>query len=463
MILSRSRELVMGATLIAVLALGVAFDGVTDETEPPAPVAEQSRIFTERAVFCPSSGGGTEGTVHLAGSGFDESSVTAGIEPGDGETQDLGARALFHDVDDNTPLGLVGYGGRVAASAATTYTEPVGGLASAACSTEASTEWFFPQGSVALGFNESLILYNPFPDEAVVRVTFHTKGGSRSKANLNDVAIPSGDATTLRMNRFILQQKVLGAEVRSVRGRFVAWKVVFAKPENQPPGASLTLGATEPALEWYFPTGASGDGLEERLSILNPSDEEALVDVSLITDKRMIQPESLVGFKVDVGSTREIDLSHALDERDVGSVSVVVRSVNGVELVAERSVWYDSGAFRGYASEIGATEPSTNVWLGLPAANPTSDSIIILNLGEEEAEVDVELRRASGEPLRPDELQGITVATGGRGRIDLDRWSQDEPVVAIISSSSPVVAERIAYSGSAEDVAALMGLATPDS
>ena len=461
MIPARSRELLMGASLIVLLFLGMAFDGMTDEVSPPEATSSEERIFTERAVFCPSSGDSTDGTVHLAASGAGDGDVTAGVEPSGDESAELGSRALFEDVADNQPVGIVAYGSRLSASASTTYREPVQGLGAASCSAEATTEWFFPQGSAQLGFDERLILYNPFPDEAVVRVTFLTPDGTQSKANLTDVAVPSGDATTLRVKRFILQENVLGVHISSVRGRFVAWKVLFAQPENRPRGVSLTLGATEPATDWYFPAGASGGGVDERLTIMNPTEEEAMIDISLVGDKGAIPARKLVGLELRPETTQEISLSKELDDRNVGAISAIVRSTNGVEIVTERSVFYDTGSFNGYASELGATAPSTGLWLGPPAAQPSSDTIILLNIGEQEAEVDVELRRASGEALRPDKLQGIKVPTGGRGRIELSEWSEEEPVIAIITASSPVVAERIAYSGSTDDVATLMGVPTP--
>jgi len=450
----------MGATLIAVLILGAAFDGVTDETKPPEETPTESRIFTERAAFCPPNGDNTEGIVHLAASGSGDAPLTAGLDPSKDEPQDLGSEALFKDTAD-LAVGIVGYGARLSASASTTYRKPLTGLGSARCSAEAATDWFFPQGSVALGYDERLILFNPFPDEAVVRVTFYTPDGPRSKANLADVAIPSGDATTLRMNKFILQENVLGTEITSVRGRFVAWKAVFGEAEGRPSGATLTLGATDTALQWYFPTGASGGGIEERITILNPSDEEALVDVSLTTDKRPLPARGLVGLEVQAGSAKEISLSKALDDRDVGALSAQVRSTNGVEVVAERAVWYDTASFNGYASEIGASAPSTSLWLGPPAAKPSRDTVILLNVGDEEAEIDVELRRASGAPLKPGALQNLKVPTGGRGRIELSKWAEEEQVVALITSTTPIVAERIAYSGSTDDVATLMATPIP--
>jgi hypothetical protein len=450
----------MGATLIAVLILGAAFDGMTDETKPPEESPSESRIFTERAVFCPPNGDNTDGTVHLAASGSGDAPLTAGLESSEDEPQNLGSRALFEDTAD-LPVGIVGYGARLSASASTTYREPLTGLGSARCSEEAATEWFFPQGSVELGHDERLVLYNPFPDEAVVRVTFYTPDGPRSKANLADIAIPSGDVNTLRMNKFILQEDVLGTQITSVRGRFVAWKVVFAEPEGRPSGATLTLGATETAPQWFFPTGASGRGIEERITILNPSDEVALVDVSLITDKRPLPARGLVGLEVQAGSTKEVSLSKALDDRDVGALSAQVRSTNGVEVIAERAVWYDTATFNGYASEIGASAPYTSLWLGPPAAQPSSDTVILLNVGAEEAEIDVELRRASGAPLRPGALQDLRIPTGGRGRIELSRWAEEEQVVALITSTTPIVAERIAYSGSTDDVATLMATPLP--
>ena len=67
-------------------------------------------------------------------------------------------------------------------------------------------------------------------------------------------------------------------------------------------------------------------------------------------------------------------------------------------------------------------------------------------------------RDVEGEPLRLGQLQDLRVPAGRRLRFSLDDLTENRPVTALVSASSPIVAERFSYSSDDGDTAALLGI-----
>lgn len=450
----RMKELVFSLALLLFVGLGVTVDAAIDDLTPSAPSDPPSGLFVERALFCPPAPDGTSGFLEVTAGASDEDPVKLGKE----------GAAAPDPVDDQIivenplaqPVDIVGYGGSAVATLNETFEGPVEGSGAAPCSAQVASRWFLPQGSSARGFNERIVLYNPFPSEAVVRVRFLTAKGERAPAALQEIPVPSDGTTSIRVNEFLLQQGVLGAEINAVRGRIAVWKVLFAQVPETPTGVGFSIGARETALEWFFPVGAVGADFDERISIMNPSDEEAKVTVSLVTEDEIVQPAGFVELGIPRGSSRQLALRKEVDDLE-GPVSVLVRSENGVPVVAERTIFYDTDNFRGFSSELGATSTTTRWWLGPAVRQPQSDALIVMNVGDRDAVFSLRVLSASGPAREPSGLRGLTVAAGSRLRVDLKAF-KDEPVAILLTSDAPVVAERVGFSAASSDVSALLGI-----
>lgn len=345
------------------------------------------------------------------------------------------------------------FGGWAAAHSVASGTGQADGATAAPCSSSASDRWYFAAGSSALGADERLVVSNPFLDEAVVRIVFFTPRGPTAKAGLADVAVPAGRSVAVAVNDYILRQPVLGAEVATRRGRVVAWREQLSRDPFS--GAVLALGARRPAANWYFPDGALGEAYDERIALLNPSGREALVTVTLASSDRVVQPPELVELSLPPGTARELALRSAVPPPRRGvAVGAVVRSVNGVELVAERTVAYEG---QGLAAEVGATRRDRAWHLGPAARRPGRDAVVVLNPGTRDARVRVLLLRAGAPPLAPPALSGVEVRAGLCVRLPVDRWTQGAPMGAAVTSDTAIVAERSSYSREGSDPAASMG------
>lgn len=457
----RRREISVGIAAVAVVLAGVAVQTVGADVEPSEPARSES-LFHERSQYCMPVPGGVDlsgeafeadATAHLIGSPTDDDPVTIGIDPSTSAPVEAQGNLVTVDVTDQAPVRMVGYG-PIGASTFTTFRGPTEGLGAAACSQDASSEWVFPAGSSARGFNEWIVLYNPFPDEAVVRIDFLTEEGPLAKSAVSDVPVPAGRITTVRVNDVLLQRKGLGVRARSIRGRVVAWKTMFAQPEGRAPGVGVTLGAPEGATDWYFPVGGSATGIEEHISIANPTSDEAIVTVLVITDSEAIPIASEETIPAE-SVLPDINLREVLEGRDLGGASVWVSSLNDTEVVAEQSIFYNAETFHGYATEVGASSTADSWWVGPAAASATSDALLVMTTSEEEVTVDVQLFAQDGEPITSAELSGLTISAGGRLRIPLDEITGGKATVALVTASDGIVAQRI--SATSSDVSTLMG------
>jgi hypothetical protein len=452
-----TREGGLTASIAFIIALGLGVELLAAEVRDPGPPAVEGARFAERALFCPPSPPGVK-SFAVAGPIRDE--VSLGLEPARTDRSSVDAdNVLVQELPPESVSDVVGYGGPIRASALIRTTEPVTGEAAARCSDSAASQWYFAAGASTLGVDERLLIYNPFPDEAVVKVTFMTPQGEDAKGNLAQVPVSAKSFTVIRVNDFIRLERSLGVRIDAKRGRVVAWRMMYDNPEEGPSGTQLSLGAAATSDTWFFPEGSVADGVEERISLVNPSEEEASVTVSLSSGGQIVQPEDLVEIEVAPGASRSVNIGEGLPraQRDLGGVSAVVQSTNGVGIVAERAIRYDAAGSVGSASELGATRTAEDWWVPPATLNPSSDTVVIMNPGSAPAVIDLEIVFGSGASEVPGELQGRELPPGGRLKIGIGEWTRLETAMVRVRSTSPIVVERVSYSEGTTDVGTIMG------
>ena len=443
----------MAAAVVVALAAGLLIDVSPDDVTAPRRDQRIPTGFVERAVFCPPPLAGALGSrVSVAPVGARPAEVAAGDDDdGVGLQPD---RALSLGLDRTDPFEVVSSGSPIVAGVTASYGGRGEGATAAGCAPMPSDEWFFPEGSSLLGVDERLLVYNPFPDEAVVDVSFLTPSGEREPANLSDVGVPAGEWEEIAVKRFVgPKEGLLAARVHTVRGRVIAWRVMTITDRDRVTGVDSTLGAPEPADTWYFPVGAVRDGAREHITLLNPSDEESVVSISLLSGGQVIQPDALAEIAVPSRSSARVNLAREVRRPFSLGVSAIVQSTNGVDMVAERTVYYDEDELGGIASELGAAATARR-WAAPPAATGSgSDVVHVINTSAEGVTLSITLLRVDRPPLQPPELTGIAVPGGLRKGVVLDTFTRGEPAVAIVEADGEIVVERLTMGA---DAAALM-------
>jgi hypothetical protein len=456
----RLREWIVAAIVAIGIVGGVALDVFVPPPRASTRPSGDPR-FLDRSEFCPPP---------LAATGYRQALILSpgdrraavGLEPRRPRPTPVPAnRISVVSSDGSTGEIVVGYGAPAHAGAALGSSDARrGGAGAAVCTDETSRQWFIPGGTSAIGYDQRILLHNPFPDEAVVRVSLLTPAGQAlNQAGLDDVAVPAGEYEEVTLNKFVTPRDHFGAVVSAIRGRVVAWTGLIGAARGAPHGFEFTVGAPRAALRWFFPHGvAPGDG-EETIALLNPNKREVTVTLSLAGRRNAAQPRALIDLPVPPRASQTVSLTEAAPRSltgEDGGVSVTVVSTNGLPLVAERRV-ATAGGDEGLSSELGATEAAQLWFLPPPALDGRDDSVSVLNPGREDARASVRLLFADKPPLAPQAIQEVEIGAGLRWRIVLDRWLSGEPAGVLVSSDVPVVAERSAYSRSAGDIADVMG------
>jgi hypothetical protein len=457
------REALVLITFLVFLAGGIVADGLSEGVSPALGDDSAGATFDVRGEYCPP--GIRIGKVEskLVAASPAEERVPVGLQPVLPQPIELDAgRLLVRRRTTSTGLDVVGYGASIVAGSLSQFEAsakyPVTGASAVKCAPDASATWYFAEGSSEIGYDERILLYNPFPAEAVVRVNLFTPKGQQSKANLGELAVHESSATAIALNDFVLRQPSLGASIEVARGRVVAWRILLVDAGDTE-GVAASLGVDTPSETWYFPNGEVGSGAREQISILNPTKDEAIVTLSLVGRKAVAQPPKLVDVTIRPTTVRTFVLSDYLKEgqQGLGAVSAVVRSTNGVPVVAEQTLVYSGGGLDGIASEAGAPVAAEHWAIPPPLSAPTSESLSVFNPGTEQAVVDVTLVRTDGGPKTPADLQGVKLEPGGRIKLPVGAFTKGAPMMAFVDATAPVVVDRFGYSSAAADVAAVGG------
>jgi hypothetical protein len=457
----QTREWVLAGIVGALVLGGLALD-LGPAPERPGVPAPQASGFVDRASFCPPTiavPGYRETLVYSGGEG----NPAVGLEPLHPRPAPLAAgRISLVAPEERTGQAVVGYGEPAFAGAAMRSTESKrAGAGGGSCTSETSSSWYFPAGTSAIGYDQRILLHNPFPDEAVVRVSLLTPAGEPlDQAGLDDVAVPPGEYQEIVINEFVTPREHIGAAVIALRGRVVAWKAIIGAARESPHGFELTVGAPGPAVRWFFPHGLLGEGTEETIALLNPNDRQVTATVSLAGERNAVQPAGLVDFPVPPHSSRKLSLGAVAPNSLSGSrrgASVTVTSTNGLPLVAERRLASAGENDSGRASELGSSVEAREWWLSPPVLGASEDLVALLNPSARDARVSLELLFSDRPPLRPEALRRIRIGAGLRAAVSLDRWRSAGIAAVLVSSDAPLVAERVSYSAAARDMADVMG------
>ncbi|MGH2699550.1 MAG: DUF5719 family protein [Actinomycetota bacterium] len=464
--MERMRDLTLLIAVAVLMLAGIGFDLATDDAEPSS--AEQpGPPFFERAQFCSSR-------ILEEGSGANVSLATASpdvvpveLEPPEPEPLELSAGStVTRPIETPEPVVAEGFGSPVAAATSHFVNARVGrsgtveGVGAGTCATDSSQNWYFPSGDSSVATDYRLVVANPFPDEAVVRVNFLTEEGEETSAQLSEVAVASGQVEVVSISGAAIPQDLLSVRLHSVRGRVIAWKALWTNPEGESPGLEFSLGAPAPATEWYFPAGEVSGQARQTITLMNPNEQESSVSVALSTNEGPVQSSKLIEIAVPPQSATRLAVANRLDarRRNVGGVSAVVTVDNEVPIVADSTTVFDGGQMTGRITEVGATRASDAWLVAPPSTRPTTESLVLQNPTPRDATVDVVVYNGSGEGARPEQLQGITVPAGLRVSVSLDDLGSSRGAfLAVTSEGGGIVAERVAWEEGRSDASSVMG------
>jgi hypothetical protein len=207
------------------------------------------------------------------------------------------------------------------------------------CTSATAPVWHLASGATTRDAREVVVLFNPFPTDAIVDIGFHTDAGPREPVRFQGFPVAAGTVVGVDIGDDVAREPHVSATLRTRTGRVVVERLQEFDGSLGPEGLAVALGVPEPAPAWAFADGAVDDGRTERIIVYNPNDERAQVEVRVVptSDERAPAPQP---FRLSIRAGAFSVVDYGAEERVTAGVehATVVRSTNGVPVVAERAM-----------------------------------------------------------------------------------------------------------------------------
>jgi len=303
-------------------------------------------------------------------------------------------------------------------------------------------EYFFAEGTTRTGYEEYLCLGSPEPEVAAVDVTvecFLSDGATIAKS----FHIEEDARLTVNVADLVGKEKDVALRVFSEWSQtkrapwFTAERVIYFHVDGIS-GAHCVGGIPSPSERWYFAEGYTGKGYSEFLSVLNPENETAQLEVEFLP---LNGERKVVHMDVPARSRSTVDVA-----REVGpdrEVSSVIRSDNRVPVVAERPMYFATSSYDGGHCSAGASIPQNEFYF---AEGTTRDGfqeyICLLNPWERDIRVDAGFLLEDGSEIP----YTVDIPAFSRRTIDVNAVvGPGRDVAAELRSSGVFCSERAVY------------------
>lgn len=342
------------------------------------------------------------------------------------------------------------------------------GRGMAPCASASAATWYFPAGSTRKGAREILSIFNPFPGDAVVDITFATEAGSRSPQIYDGLVVPSGTVLPVDITGVVTLFDSVSADINVRTGRVIVDRLLFFDGSEGPGGLSVSLGSTLVSEVWVFASSAPA-GASDAIVIHNPSlTDEARVDVEVHLDVPEFNgtvepievtlrpgrteivllggtPELISGGRVQDASSRIAD--------DVG-YWVGVRALDGVPVVAEHLTMATDPVPVAVSASPGQPVAATRLFL--TTLDGTGEVVVVNPAADRIAALDLRVF-VDGQDFS---LAPIEVPQQSRVVLDLAALGVPPGAILVIESTEPVVGERrVSLDGAGSVTAGLVPMA----
>ncbi len=321
------------------------------------------------------------------------------------------------------------------------------GSDSSPCASTSSSQWEFPGGETIQGSSQTMVLFNPFPEDAVAQLAFSSDTGRRIPALFEAAVIPGRSFRVFDVSSEVTQATHSAATIEVRSGRVVAQRIIIRSPRRRGSGLTSTTGTPSASLVSYLPIAQATPSRVTSVLLYNPGEERAEVDIELRIDDIVIPAfevplPGLARQRIDL--TTEPRMQELLEgEREY---AIIVRSANGVPVTSE--VEYtsiavgDEATVEGMAAAIGSPVAATRWLVGAPLAveDDVVSSLVLLNPSFETiSQVSVTILDSEGNRTS---APTIELSAGGRRRVSFADLGIVGAATVIIESTSPVVAGR---------------------
>ena len=293
------------------------------------------------------------------------------------------------------------------------------GRSVAACSSSPSESWYVPSGTTRPGTTQQLALFNPFPSEAVVNVTFQADDGTRSPQAYSALVVPGQSLKVLDISATVTLRDHLSTVVTVRSGRVVIDQVQSADgTQGTTKSLTVTPAAPRSSSTWWFPDGPADAGSDAVYHVQNPTDQVAEVELRIRLDDT-VSYGAVEPFRVEVQPGEYAAIDVTTDGRVPAGVgyAAVAQSTNGVAIVADRVVSYAPPATNVGATVMMGSPTTASRWI-VPSASLTEASavkVIVTNTSSSDPVTLTVSTLADGRSTPLPGMQNVVVDAGARG------------------------------------------------
>ena len=313
------------------------------------------------------------------------------------------------------------------------------GTSTSPCSTTASASWYVAAGTTVLGSTYHLLVMNPFPDDAIVDISFAADDGPRTPTALSGYVVKARSLRVVDVDAAVQRDTLVSASVLARSGRVVVGRFQ-ALPGNPRAGLVTSLAEPSAGAQWWFANGQKSDTAKERVVLYNPLGDDAAADVTVFpADPTKGNP---VPLHYTVPSQQRVDVDVAtLEGVPAGPHSIVVSADGDHPVVAERVLDLVSGGRTVTTVQAGSRLPAPRWYIPVGAPAGASNVVTVVNVTGVDAAVGISTLGVAGETPVP-ALQNLQLPAGAAFQVALqDHGVVNQPVV--VSADGQVVVEQL--------------------
>ncbi|MHB8894995.1 MAG: C1 family peptidase [Candidatus Geothermincolia bacterium] len=296
--------------------------------------------------------------------------------------------------------------------------------------------WYLAEGATWPGYDEWVLVMNPFNDPVGTRLTFQTPAGEVAGPNLN---LAPNTRQSVHVNQYVPNQDVsTKVECTTAGYGVVAERSMYISAPDGKVDCHNSLGASQAAAAWGLTEGATWPGYEEWVLIQNPTATTAVADVFFLTPTEVIEGPAL---EVLPGRRVSVRVNDWVPNSDVSTM--VFTDAEGQAVVVERAQYISSpDGKRGSHNSLGSIYSSKD-WL-LPEGCTYAgfdEWVLVMNPDSQRtAEVSLTFMTQQGE------VQGPTASLPPASRVSfhVNGYVTGE-VSTRVTSPEYVIAERAMY------------------
>lgn len=212
------------------------------------------------------------------------------------------------------------------------------------CATTSAPEWHLAGGSTTRDTKQYIAILNPFANAVVFSATFQTATRTRQPGDLENAVVPARSVRIIDVGEYVAREAVVATSITTgdSGGQLVVERLQTFDGSLGPVGLALEAAVPVGDTVWYLPAGRLHDGADNLLSIYNPGELPASVDLELDPMNNADRATfGLVPVELTVAPGRLVSVDIDLLAEQIGlpvpyELGLTVVSVNGVPVIVDR-------------------------------------------------------------------------------------------------------------------------------